>query len=71
MLAGVVFQYVEQAVPVARQGGQEPLRHPHRRRTQPVPHPALPRLGRHQVRLGQRRQVLGDRPPGDRQPAGG
>jgi hypothetical protein len=70
-LAEVIFQRLERAVPVARQRGQELLRHLHRRRAQPVPHPApLTRLGRHQARLGQQRQVLGDRLPGDRQSAG-
>ena len=54
MLVEVIFQCVERTVPIARQGGQELLRHSHRRGAQPVPHPApLPRFGRHQASLGQ------------------
>jgi hypothetical protein len=67
----VALERVERAVPVAGEGGQELLRHLHGRRVQPVAHPApLPRLGRYQASLGQQGQVLGDRLPGDRQPAG-
>jgi hypothetical protein len=50
-----VPQRAEPAVPVARQRGQELLRHLHRGGVQPVPHPApLTRLGRYQAGLGQR-----------------
>jgi hypothetical protein len=67
----VVLQRVERAVPVAGQRGQELLCHLHRRRAQPVPHPApLPRFGRHQADLGQQGQVFGDRLPRDRQTLG-
>jgi len=67
----VVLQRVQRSVPVAGQRGQELLRHLHRLRTQPVPHPApLPRLGFYQPCLGQQGQVLGDRLPGDRQTVG-
>jgi hypothetical protein len=67
----VTLERVERAVPVAGQRGQKLLRHLHGRGVQPVAHPApLPRLGRHQAGLGQQGQVLGDRLPGDRQPAG-
>jgi hypothetical protein len=67
----VVLQRVEPAVPVAGQRGQELLRHLHRGRAQPVPHPApLSRFGRHQAGVGEQRQVLGDRLPGDRQLVG-
>ena len=70
-LVEVLFQRVERAVPVARQGGQELLRHLHRRGAHPVADPApLTRFGRHQAGLGQQHQVLGDRLPGDRQPDG-
>ena len=71
MLAEVIFQCVERAVPVAHQRGQELLRHLHRRRPQPVPHPApLPgsALTRPASAAG---PVLGGRLPGDRQPARG
>jgi hypothetical protein len=44
------------SVPVARQRGQELLRHLHRRGAQPVPHPApLTRLGPYQASVGQQR----------------
>ena len=67
----VLCQRLERAVPVAGQRGQELLRHLHRRRTEPVPHPApLAGFGRHQAGLGQQGQVLGDRLPRDRQPIG-
>jgi hypothetical protein len=67
----MVLQRVERAVPVAGQRGQELLRHLHRLRAQPVPHPPpLPRLGLDQPCLGQQGQVLGDRLPGDRQAIG-
>jgi len=67
----VILQRPERGVPVAGQRGQELLRHLHRRRAQPVAHPApLPRLGCHQAGLGQQSQVLGDRLPGDRQTSG-
>ena len=58
----MLFERAERAVPVAGQRGQELLRCLHRRRAQPVPHPApLPRLGRHQADVGEQGQVLGDR----------
>jgi len=67
----VILQRAERAVPVARERGQELLRHLHRRGVQPVAHPApLPRLGRHQAGLGQQGQVLGDRLPRDWQAMG-
>ena len=67
----VILQRAERAFPVAGQRGQELLRHLHRGRAQPVAHPApLAGLGRHQARLGQQGQVLGDRLTGDRQAPG-
>jgi hypothetical protein len=67
----MICQCAERAVPVAGQRGQELLRHLHRGRAQPVPHPApLADLSCHQAGLGQQRQVPGDRLPGDRQPDG-
>jgi len=67
----VIFQGAQRALPVARERGQELLRHLHRRGAQPVAHPApLPRLGGHQAGLGQQGQVPGDRLPRDRQATG-
>src|SRR5262245_40900306 len=67
----VVLQRVERAVPVACEPGQDLFRHSHRRRAKLVPHPpALPLLCCHQASLGQQRQVLGDRLPGNGQAIG-
>lgn len=66
----MVFQGVEWAVPVTRQGGQELLSHLHRRRLQPVAHPAsLTRFGRNQTSLSHQGQVFGNRLPSDRKRA--
>jgi hypothetical protein len=70
-LVEVLRQRLERAVPVAGERRQELLRHLHRRRTEPVQHPApLAVFGRYQAGLSHQGQVLGDRLPGDWQPIG-
>ena len=65
----VLLQGVQRAVLVAGQRGQKLLRDLHWRGAQPVADPPpLAGFGRHQARVGQQGQVLGDCLPCDRQP---